>query len=362
MCFNFFQNFCFCYRFELSSRGFYEFLFMIKHFTSYSLLGHNTFGIDVKAARFIEFTTPEDVVSVAKELGDVRRLVIGGGSNLLFMGDYDGVILHSAIMGIELVGESEDAFFVRAGSGVNWDDFVAFTVTKGWQGLENLSAIPGEVGASAVQNVGAYGVEAGDFIESVEAVSLIDGSVRLFTNEECAYAYRDSIFKNSEKGKYVITHVVFRLNKKPDYLLSYGNLREECEAMGGVTAENIRVAVCKIRAAKLPDPAVLGSAGSFFMNPVVDCDKAKSLKEVYPDMPVYPVDGGVKLSAGWLIDRCGWKDRSGERVGVYRNQALVVVNLGGATGRDVMDFATLVQRSVKEMFGVDIYPEVNVID
>lgn len=335
---------------------------MIKHFTAYSLLPHNTFGMNVKTAHFVEFTTPEDIVSIAKELGETRYLVIGGGSNLLFMGDFKGVVLHSAIMGIELIDESEEAFFVRAGSGINWDEFVAYTVEKGWQGLENLSAIPGEVGASAVQNVGAYGVEAGDLIERVEAVSLADGSTRIFTKEECKYAYRDSIFKRSEKGKYVITHIVFKLNKKADFVLSYGNLKEQCEAMGGVTAENIRKAVCKTRAAKLPDPAEIGSAGSFFMNPVVDCDCANRLKENYPEMPTYPVEGGVKLSAGWLIDRCGWKEKSSERVGVYRNQALVVVNLGGATGSDVMNFAARVQESVKEKFGVSIFPEVNVID
>ena len=318
--------------------------------------------MDVKAAHFVEFTTVEDVISIAKELGERKHLVIGGGSNLLFMGDYDGVILHSAIKGVEVIGENEDSVFVRAGSGINWDEFVAYTVSQGWQGLENLSAIPGEVGASAVQNVGAYGVEAGDRIEKVEAVSLLDASLKVFTKEECAYAYRDSIFKNSEKGKNIITHIIFKLNKKPDFVLSYGNLKEQCEAMGGVTAENIREAVCKTRAAKLPDPAELGSAGSFFMNPVVDSAKAEQLKELYPEMPVYPATGGVKLSAGWLIDRCGWKDRSSERVGVYRNQALVVVNLGGATGKDVMDFATQVQESVKEKFGVNIFPEVNVIE
>lgn len=335
---------------------------MINRFSSYSLLPHNTFGMDVKAAQFIEFTTVEDVISIAKEFGSRKHLVIGGGSNLLFMGNYEGVVLHSAIKSVEIIGETDDYVSVRAGSGINWDEFVAYTVEQGWQGLENLSAIPGEVGASAVQNVGAYGVEAGNFIEKVEAISLLDATLNVFTKEECAYAYRDSIFKNGEKGKNVITHVIFKLNKKPDFVLSYGNLKEQCEAMGGITAENIRKAVCATRAAKLPDPAELGSAGSFFMNPVVDATKAEELKNLYPAMPVYPALGGVKLSAGWLIDRCGWKEKSAERVGVYRNQALVVVNLGGATGKDVIDFATRVQDSVKEKFGVEIFPEVNVID
>ncbi|MBQ5816763.1 MAG: FAD-binding protein, partial [Bacteroidaceae bacterium] len=187
---------------------------MINRFSSYSLLPHNTFGMDVKAAQFIEFTTVEDVISIAKELGNRKHLVIGGGSNLLFMGNYEGVVLHSAIKSVEIIGETDDSVSVRAGSGINWDEFVAYTVAQGWQGLENLSAIPGEVGASAVQNVGAYGVEAGNFIEKVEAISLLDASLNVFTKEECAYAYRDSIFKNSEKGKNVITHVIFKLNKK----------------------------------------------------------------------------------------------------------------------------------------------------
>jgi UDP-N-acetylmuramate dehydrogenase len=335
---------------------------MIRHFASYSLLPHNTFGMDVKAAHFVEFSDVEDALRIASELGDMRHLVIGGGSNLLFMGDFDGVILHSAIKTIEVLGENESSVSVRVGSGVNWDEFVAYTVAQGWQGLENLSAIPGEVGASAVQNVGAYGVEAGDFIVKVDAVSLEHCCTVSFTNDDCCYSYRNSIFKNSEKDRNIITHVIFRLNKNPEYVLSYGNLKEQCEAMGGVTAANIRAAVCKTRAAKLPDPSVLGSAGSFFMNPVVEQAKAAELKTLYPSMPVYAAPDGVKLSAGWLIDQCGWKERSEARVGVYPQQALVVVNLGGATGREVIDFAHRIQQSVQEKFGVSISPEVNAIE
>ena len=335
---------------------------MIKHCTDYPLLPHNTFGIDVKAAHFVEFTSADEIKSIACKLGGVRHLVIGGGSNLLFMGDFDGVILHSAIKGIEVTSENEESLTVRAGSGINWDEFVAYTVERGWQGLENLSAIPGEVGASAVQNVGAYGVEAGDLIERVECISLADGSERSFTKEECRFAYRHSIFKAEEKGKYAVAYVTFRLNKACKYTLTYGNLKEQCEKLGGVTAANIRKAVCDTRAAKLPDPAEIGSAGSFFMNPIVDAEVAARLKEQYPTMPTYAAVSGVKLSAGWFIDQCGWKERSSATVGVYRNQALVVVNLGGATGKDVIDFATQVQQSVKEKFGVEIFPEVNVIE
>lgn len=335
---------------------------MIKHHTDYSLLPHNTFGIDVKAAHFVEFSSIEDIKSIAGKLCDTRHLVIGGGSNLLFMGDFDGIILHSAIKGIEVVAEDDDSLLVRAGSGINWDEFVAYTVEQGWQGLENLSAIPGEVGASAVQNVGAYGVEAGDLIQSVECVSLSDGSERVFTKEECRFAYRHSIFKAEEKGKHIVAYVTYRLNKKGKYVLTYGNLKEQCEALGGVNAANIRRAVCETRAAKLPDPAEIGSAGSFFMNPVVEASVAEGLKSEYPSMPTYPAPGGIKLSAGWLIDQCGWKQRSSETVGVYSKQALVVVNLGGATGKDVIEFARQIQASVKEKFGVEIFPEVNVIE
>ncbi len=335
---------------------------MIKHSTDYSLLPHNTFAIDVKTAHFVEFSSVEDIKSIAGKLDGVHHLVIGGGSNLLFMRDFDGVILHSAIKGVEIVAENDDSLLVRAGSGINWDEFVAYTVEHGWQGLENLSAIPGEVGASAVQNVGAYGVEAGDLIECVECVSLADGSERAFTKEECRFAYRHSIFKAEEKGKYAVAYVTFRLNKRGKYVLTYGNLKEQCEALGGVNAANIRRAVCETRAAKLPDPAKIGSAGSFFMNPVVSTDVATGLKEQFPAMPTYPAPTGVKLSAGWLIDQCGWKERSSATVGVYRNQALVVINLGGATGKDVIEFATEVQKSVKEKFGVEIFPEVNVIE
>ena len=335
---------------------------MIKHHTDYSLLPHNTFGIDVKAAHFVEFSSVEDIKSIAGKLCDTRHLVIGGGSNLLFMGDFDGTILHSAIKGIEVVAEDNDSLLVRAGSGINWDEFVAYTVEQGWQGLENLSAIPGEVGASAVQNVGAYGVEAGDLIQSVECVSLSDGSERIFTKEECRFAYRHSIFKAEEKGKHIVAYVTYRLNKKGKFVLTYGNLKEQCEALGGVNAANIRRAVCETRAAKLPDPAEIGSAGSFFMNPVVNAALAAELKESYPAMPQYPLPcGDVKLSAGWLIEQCGWKQNPHEHVGVYEHQALVVINRGGATGNDVIRFATAVVASVKEKFGVELSMEVNTI-
>ncbi len=335
---------------------------MIKQFDTYSLLRHNTFGIEAKAAHFVEFAS---VCELAEFLGGGftgKSLVIGGGSNLLFVDDFDGTVFHSAIMDIDVVEESAADVLLRVGSGVNWDALVAYTVEQGWSGLENLSLIPGEVGASAVQNVGAYGVEAGDLIEKVETIRIADAVSCSFTKSDCDFAYRHSIFKAAEKGRHIVTYVTYKLRKSADFKLSYGNLKDKVDELGGATLANVRRAVCEIREAKLPNPEQIGSAGSFFMNPIVVAEKAALLREQYPAMPQYPLPSGeVKLSAGWLIEQCGWKQTPHEHVGVYKNQALVVVNLGGATGRDVLDFASAVVASVKERFDVDLNMEVNVI-
>ncbi len=335
---------------------------MIKQFDTYSLLRHNTFGIEAKAAHFVEFAS---VCELTEFLGGGftgKSLVIGGGSNLLFVDDFDGTVFHSAIMDIDVVEESATAVLLRVGSGVNWDALVAYTVEQGWSGLENLSLIPGEVGASAVQNVGAYGVEAGDLIEKVETIRIADAVPCSFTKSDCDFAYRHSIFKAAEKGRHIVTYVTYKLRKSADFKLSYGNLKDKVDELGGPTLVNVRRAVCEIREAKLPDPAQIGSAGSFFMNPIVAAEKAALLKGEYPAMPQYPLPSGdVKLSAGWLIEQCGWKQTPHEHVGVYKNQALVVVNLGGATGRDVLDFASAVVASVKEKFDVGLNMEVNVV-
>mgnify|MGYP003288893368 FL=1 len=335
---------------------------MIKVYNKYPLLKHNTFGIEAVAERFVEFSSTEALVGFLKEGFIGNSLVIGGGSNLLFAGDFAGTVFHSRIMGIEVLDETGNDVLVRAGSGVNWDEFVGYCVEQGWHGLENLSLIPGEVGASAVQNVGAYGVEAGDLIVKVDAIKIDGASPCAFTNADCGFAYRHSIFKGAGKDKYIITHVTFRLKKDAAFKLSYGNLKEKVEELGGATLANVRKAVCEIRRAKLPDPAEIGSAGSFFMNPVVPAVVAAKLKEEYPTMPQYPLpDGDVKLSAGWMIEQCGWKERPAEHVGVYKHQALVVINRGGATGAEVIAFAKDVVASVKERFGVGLNMEVNVI-
>ena len=332
----------------------------MKEYKDYSLLNHNTFGMDVKAKRFVEYDNEEELKALIPTLsGEVLHM--GGGSNLLFKGDFEGTVLHSAIKGIEVVDESAESALVRAGAGEVWDDFVAWAVERGYGGVENLSLIPGEVGASAVQNIGAYGVEAKDVIALVEAIDLSNGQKRVFGTEECNYAYRQSIFKNALKGKYAITYVTYRLQKQPVLKLDYGNIRAVLGDNGQHTISDVRQAIIDIRNAKLPDPKVQGNAGSFFMNPVVSREKFLSIQKDYPQMPFYEVEGGVRIPAGWMIDQCGWKGKSLGRAGVHDKQALVLVNLGGATSDEIITLCNTICKDVKEKFGIDIHPEVNLI-
>lgn len=333
-------------------------------YTDYSLLPHNTFRMDVKAARFMEYSSEEELTAFLASGGLTSPyLHIGGGSNLLFLSDYPGLVLHSSVKGVETVAETDEWVELRVGSGMVWDDFVAYTVEKGFYGAENLSLIPGEVGASAVQNIGAYGVEVKDLVVSVDAVEAATGKKRRFTREECRYAYRDSIFKKELKGRYFVTYVTYRLSKLPVFHLDYGNVRAELEKDGmEPTLANVRRVIAAIRSNKLPDPKVTGNAGSFFMNPVVSQEQFDRLQAEYSEMPSYRLDGNrVKIPAGWLIERCGWKGKALGPAAVHDRQALVLVNRGGATGRDVLRLADEVARSVKERFGIEISPEVNLI-
>jgi UDP-N-acetylmuramate dehydrogenase len=334
----------------------------LKEYSNYSLLNHNTFGMDVKAKRYVEYDSEEELKELIHTLdGDV--LHIGGGSNLLFKGDYAGIILHSAIKGVEIAEEveGEDEVLVRVGAGEVWDDFVGWAVAQGLGGVENLSLIPGEVGASAVQNIGAYGVEAKDVIVLVEAIELESGQKRIFGNLECDYAYRQSIFKNQLKGKYAITYVTYRLQKTPVLKLEYGNIKAVLGDKDNLTIKDVRQAIIDIRNAKLPDPKVQGNAGSFFMNPVVSREKFLALQKEYPQMPFYEVANGVKIPAGWMIDQCGWKGKSLGRAGVHDKQALVLVNLGGASSDEIVTLCETICKDVHEKFGIDIHPEVNFI-
>lgn len=337
---------------------------------NYNLLKHNTFGIDASCNRFIEFSSVSELLAVCRHLTeeDCPLLLLGGGSNLLLTGDFHGTVLHSAIKGVEKVSEEDGTVLVRAGSGEVWDDFVAYCVAQGWHGLENLSLIPGEVGASAVQNIGAYGVEAKDFIECVEAVEIVTGRRVTLENEECGYAYRQSRFKQDWRGRFVVTHVVYRLSTTFVPQLDYGNLykvvrsRESGVGSQEVSALAVRNAIIQIRREKLPDPKDLGNAGSFFVNPVVSGEKYRELAAKYPDMPHFDAGGErVKIPAGWLIEQCGWKGRSLGRAGVYERQALVLVNRGGATGREIVSLCEAIQHDVREKFGIEIQTEVNVV-
>ena len=337
---------------------------MIKTYTHYSLLPHNTFGMDAQAACFVEFDTADDLKDLLLRMDVAEKhslLTIGQGSNLLFASNYAGTILHSAIRGIEVMKQDDEAVWVRVGSGEVWDDFVAHCTQNGWYGAENLSGIPGEVGASAVQNIGAYGVEVKDLIVEVEAIEIATAKEWRITNEECRYAYRQSIFKNEWKGRFVVTHVVYKLSLIPHFHIDYGNLRSELDGQP-LTLNNVRQAVLRIRNSKLPDPKKLGNAGSFFMNPIIGKDQFKRLQAQYPTVPHYEVDAErVKVPAGWLIEQCGWKGKSMGHAAVHDKQALVLVNLGGATGQEVMQLAQQVVHDVKQKFGIEIHPEVNYI-
>lgn len=322
----------------------------------------NTFGIDVTAARFLEYGS-EDELRELIAAGQVVApwLHIGGGSNLLFIKDYEGTVLHSRIGGLEVTSEDEEHVWVRVGAGVVWDDFVAWCVKRHWYGAENLSLIPGEVGASAVQNIGAYGVEVKDLITSVETINMAREK-RIYGVDECGYSYRKSLFKQPEMKAVFVTYVNFCLSKREHYTFDYGTIRQELEKYPVLNLETLRRVIIDIRQSKLPDPKVLGNAGSFFMNPIVPRRQFESLQREYPDMPHYDVDAGrVKIPAAWMIDRCGWKGKALGPAAVHGRQALVLVNSGGATGADIVALSDAVRASVREKFGIDIHPEVCLI-
>ncbi len=332
---------------------------------NYSLLSRNTFGIDVKTDKFVEYESVDELVSI---LADIKKyntayLHIGEGSNLLFTEDFNGTILHSLIKDISIVAQSDSFVDIKVGAGVNWDEFVQYTVSQTLYGAENLSYIPGEVGASAVQNIGAYGKEAKDIILSVQAIDINSGEERIFTNEECKYSYRESVFKKEYKNRFIITYVTYRLSKIASFDLDYGNVRKELDsAKCDVNLENVRNIIIKIRKDKLPDPKEYGNAGSFFMNPVVGTDKFNELIEKYPSMPYYNVgDNGKKIPAAWLIEQCGFKGYKKGNVAVHHIQPLVLVNLGGAYANEIITLAKEVADAIDNKFGIRIIPEVNYI-
>lgn len=326
-----------------------------------SLLPYNTFGVDVLCSEFYQYSSVEELEKLFQEgLFASKWLSVGGGSNLLFLQDFHGAILHSSIKEIEVTQEREQDVEVRVGAGVVWDDFVAWCVEHDLGGVENLSYIPGCVGASPVQNIGAYGVEAKDVISEVEVFDTQTGSVSTFAGSACSFAYRHSLFKTNPY--YIVTYVTFRLTKSPHhkFCLSYGNLLSVIEENGvEPSLRSIREVVVNVRKSKLPEPSVLGSAGSFFKNPLISIAQFKDLKERYPNVPFFEVgEEKIKIPAGWLIEQCGWKGKRVGNVGVYDKQALVLVNYGGATGSEIESLANDICSSVHQEFGLKIEPEV----
>lgn len=335
----------------------------MQEFSDYSLLAHNTFGIDAYCRRYVEVSSVDETQSFLPSIADECFLIIGGGSNLLFTHNFDGTVVRSAIRGIEVMRDGHDVL-LRCGSGEIWDDVVDYAVSNGYYGAENLSLIPGDVGATAIQNIGAYGSEVKDIIQRVEAVEIATGRKVEFSSAECQYSYRQSRFKGEWKNRYFITYVTYRLSLAFEPQLGYGNIVKALEEKGITTPTplQLRQAIIDIRNAKLPDPKVVGNAGSFFMNPIVKREKFDSLLALYPSMPHYSVDAEhEKIPAGWLIDQCGWKGKNLGRAGVHDKQALVLVNRGGATGEEIVNLCKVIQNDVLVKFGIEIHPEVNFI-
>jgi len=337
----------------------------LKDERNYSLKEHNTFGIDAKCRRFIEFEDDEEAFEVAAILrkSALPYIIIGGGSNLLLTKDFDGIVVRSGVKG-HYFEEDFTCERMTCGSGEVWDDMVATSLQAGYYGMENLSLIPGDVGASAVQNIGAYGVEAKDLILCVWMVEIATGKPWMIGNEDCEYGYRQSRFKKDWKNRFLITRVTYGLSRTFRPNLDYGNIRQELERRGITepTAQQLRDIIIEIRNAKLPDPKIEGNAGSFFMNPVVTRQKYEKLADRYPQMPHYKVDyRHEKIPAGWMIEQCGWKGKSLGRAGVHDKQALVLVNRGGATGAEIVALSDAIRQDVKAKFDIDIHPEVNII-
>jgi len=363
---------------------------MINLFEKLSLKNFNTFGIEARARYFSTLTSLEDLEELASQgdlagLGDLASLagladpddpgdrsgmpssggllILGGGSNILFTDDFDGLVLRNEIKGIQLVREDEEHVYLRAGAGESWHGFVQYCLDQGWAGVENLSLIPGSVGAAPMQNIGAYGVEIKDIFHELSAYHLTEKKIHTFGLRDCEFGYRESIFKRRYKGQFVILNVTFRLNKKPQFHTEYGDIKAELERMQvrELSIQAISQAVIQIRRSKLPDPAQIGNAGSFFKNPTVPEEKLAELKVDYPGIVGYPRPSGIKLAAGWLIEQCGWKGFRRGDAGCHARQALVLVNYGHATGREIYELSEDILVSVRVKFGVELEREVNII-
>ena len=339
---------------------------MYKLVPNYSLRDHNSFGLDVLVSYWLTISSAEDWLTAMLNYPHIyqeKRLIIGGGTNLLFISDFDGLIISPDIFGISITYQDSHFVEVEVGAGEEWDDFVSHCVQNGWYGVENLSLIPGKVGAVPVQNIGAYGVEADSVIVRVKGISLETGSSFSFSHDECCFGYRSSIFKEQFAGSLMVTSVIFKLNKQGAFMMDYGDLRKTLDSIGEPNLVNLREAVIQIRSSKLPDPKHLGNAGSFYKNPIVSEEVATALEELLPGIPVYQLsDGFVKIGAGFLIEKAGWKGFQAGKAAVHHRQALVLVNTGGATGKEILDLSEKIQQDVLTKYGVLLEREVQVIE
>ncbi len=332
-----------------------------------SLKRFNTFGIDAKARYFTAFQTPEALYTLLthKIYAEKAKLILGEGSNVLFTQNYDGFVLKNAIKGIQLISEDADHIWLKVGGGENWHDLVLYCIQHNYSGIENLSLIPGTVGAAPIQNIGAYGVELCEVFSSLDAMHLKNGCIQTFTHQECEFGYRESVFKNAYKNHFAILSVVLRLAKKPVFRIEYGAIQETLESMHvkELTIKAISDAVIHIRQSKLPDPKKLGNAGSFFKNPYVSHSDFSALKKDFPDIPSFTVENSerIKISAAWLIEQCGFKGKRFGDAGVHEKQALILVNYNASNGSAILELAQAIQKSVREKFNVQLMPEVNFI-
>ncbi|MBI5218013.1 MAG: UDP-N-acetylmuramate dehydrogenase [Bacteroidia bacterium] len=332
-------------------------------YTDFPLKKLNTFGFDIRAKQYFEFTQTKEVLTLLKNKQYLLlpRLILGAGSNILFTKDFDGIVIHPNIKGIKITEDFRDHILLKVYCGESWDNLVEYAIENNLGGIENLSFIPGTVGASVVQNIGAYGVEVKDSVEIVEAINIETSELVFFSNHECKFGYRDSIFKNEYKNKFIVISVSFKLSKHPVFNTSYGNIEDKLKKSGKINLSAIRQAVINIRRQKLPDPAEIGNAGSFFKNPVINKSQADFLKTQYANIQLYPVsDLETKVAAGWLIEHCGWKGRRTGNVGVHDKQALVLVNYGSGNGSEILELSKKIQESVFEKFKINLIPEVNI--
>ena len=338
---------------------------MVKIETDFPLTSLNTFRVPAKTSYFTAIEFYDEALDVIENvLPEMKAfLILGGGSNVLLTSDFEGLVLHQAMRGISVLEETDDSCRLKVAAGEDWSDFVDYCVARGWGGIENLAMIPGQVGAAPVQNIGAYGREVKDVIEHVEALDLKTGEYRRFSNQECEFGYRSSIFKTKLKNKYLIMEVVFKLHKEPLFFLDYGSIRDELEQQltTEITFQSVALAIKNIRSRKLPDVNKIGSAGSFFKNPLLTKARFENLQDKFPEMPFFKVKEGYKIPAGWLIDQCGWKGHTRDNFGVYPHQALVLVNYSNASGKAIFELSEEIRLDVSKKFGIELEREVTVI-